>query len=65
MIRGIKKYSSERLLSWFQNNEREVNMGKIRLPLSNTKENTKVSICNEKISCTNRENVLGVIVGNR
>ena len=58
------KSASEKLFSWFKANYMKVNPDKFHLLLSNTKE-LKINICNESISNSFKEKLLGVTIDNK
>jgi len=58
------KSASENLLSWFQDNYMKMNPDKFHLLLSNRKE-LKINICNETISSSKHEKLLGVTIDSK
>ena len=57
------KLASDKLFTWFQDNYMKINPDKFHLLLSNTKD-VKINICNETISSSSKEKLLGVTIDN-
>ena len=58
------KNSTENLFSWFQNNSMKINPDKFHLLFSKTKK-IEINICNEKISNSSHEKLLGVTIDHK
>ena len=54
--------AAKTLLQWFKDNKMKVNPGKYHLLINNTKESFQIKICNETVSNSKYEKLLGVII---